>query len=138
MKVNNCDFKVKINPKNLKLNINKWVYSELINTKNLAERHIKDYRFDEASRVIYKFVWNSYCDWYLEFSKTIFSSKEKKHIEEVKKTSGFIFKEFLSLKINFDCLILFRNNFFNNSVSIGFANLASATVIRKPSLFKIS
>ena len=101
LKMNKCIFSKEINPKKLSLNINRWIYSELINTKNLAKKHIKDYRFDEASRVIYKFVWNSYCDWYLEFSKTIFSSKEKKHIEEVKKTSGFIFKELLVLLHSF-------------------------------------
>jgi len=97
LKVNKCDFKSKINPKKLSLNINKWIYFELINTKNLAEKNIKDYRFDEASRIIYKFVWNSYCDWYLELSKTILSSNNKKHIKEVKATSGFIFKESLIL-----------------------------------------
>ena len=101
LKMNKCIFSKEINPKKLSLNINRWIYSELINTKNLAKKHIKDYRFDEASKVIYKFVWNSYCDWYLEFSKTIFSSKEKKHIEEVKKTSGFIFKELLVLLHSF-------------------------------------
>jgi len=101
LKMNKCIFNKEINPKKLSLNINRWIYSELINTKNLAKKHIKGYRFDEASRVIYKFVWNSYCDWYLEFSKTIFSSKEKKPIEEVKKTSGFIFKELLVLLHSF-------------------------------------
>ena len=95
--MNRCDFNKAINPKKLSLNINRWIYSELINTKNFAEKHIKAYRFDEASRVIYKFVWNSYCDWYLELSKTILISKNKKYIEEVKKTSGFIFKELLVL-----------------------------------------
>ena len=97
LKVNKCDFKNQVNPKKLSLNINKWIYSELINTKNLADKHIKDYRFDEASRVIYKFVWNSYCDWYLELSKTILFSKNRKHIQEVKSTSGFVFKEALIL-----------------------------------------
>jgi valyl-tRNA synthetase len=97
LKVNKCGFKNQINPKKFLLNINKWIYSELISTKNLAEKHIKGYRFDEASRVIYKFVWNSYCDWYLELSKTILFSKNKKHITEVKNTSGFVFKEILIL-----------------------------------------
>ena len=97
LKMNKCSFNKQINPKKLSLNINRWIYSELINTKNLAEKHIKDYRFDEASRVIYKFVWNSYCDWYLELSKTILFSKDKKYIEEVKKTSAFVFKELLVL-----------------------------------------
>ena len=97
LKVNKCEFNSQINPKKLSLNINKWIYSELISTKNSAEKHIKDYRFDEATRVIYKFVWNSYCDWYLELSKTILFSNNKKHIKEVKATSGFIFKEILIL-----------------------------------------
>ena len=97
LKVNKCDFKEQINPKRFSLNINKWIYSELINTKNLAEKHIKDYRFDEASRIVYKFVWNSYCDWYLELSKTILFSNNKKHIKEVKSAAGFVFKEALIL-----------------------------------------
>ncbi len=97
LKVNKCEFNSKINPKKFSLNINKWIYSELISTKNLAEKYIKDYRFDEATRVIYKFVWNSYCDWYLELSKTILFSNNKKHTKEVKATSGFIFKEILIL-----------------------------------------
>ena len=97
LKKNNCDFKMEISPKKLSLNINKWIYFELNNTKALVEKHIKHYRFDEASRIIYKFVWNSYCDWYLEFSKTILFSKNKKHIKEVRTTSSFIFKQILIL-----------------------------------------
>ena len=97
LKVNKCEFNNKINPKKLSLNINKWIYSELIITKNLAEKNVKNYRFDEATKVIYKFVWNSFCDWYLELSKTILFSKNKKNISEVKKTSGYIFKEILIL-----------------------------------------
>ncbi len=97
LNMNKCNFKSKILTKKFSLNINKWIYSELINTKNLSEKYIKDYRFDEASKVIYKFVWNSYCDWYLELSKTILSSNKKKHINEVKNTSGFIFREILIL-----------------------------------------
>jgi len=97
LKINKCEFNSQINPKKLSLNINKWIYSELISTKNLAEKHIKDYRFDEATKAIYRFVWNSYCDWYLELSKTILSSNNKKDIKEVKVISGFIFKEILIL-----------------------------------------
>ncbi len=97
LKINKCSFNKLVNPKKLSLNINKWIYSELIKTKNLAEKNIKSYRFDEASKIIYKFVWNSYCDWYLELSKTIFFSNNKKNIDEVRKTSAFVFKELLVL-----------------------------------------
>ncbi len=94
---NKCELKnVKKSPK-AKLNINRWIYGELIKTKQLIEKNIKDYRFDEASRNVYQFVWHSYCDWYLELSKTIFSSDKKKDIKETKEMASFVFKEILVL-----------------------------------------
>ena len=94
---NNCIFtKKKINFI-IKININRWIYNELIETKNDIETKIKDYRFDEAAKKIYQFVWHSYCDWYLELAKTILYSKDKKHIEETRKMSAFIFREILIL-----------------------------------------
>ncbi len=94
---NKCELKnIKKTPK-AKLNINRWIYGELIKTKQLIEKNIKDYRFDEASRNVYQFVWHSYCDWYLELSKTIFSSDKKKDIKETKEMASFVFKEILVL-----------------------------------------
>ena len=94
---NKCELKnVKKSPK-AKLNINRWIYVELIKTKQLIEKNIKDYRFDEASRNVYQFVWHSYCDWYLELSKTIFSSDKKTDIKETKEMASFVFKEILVL-----------------------------------------
>ena len=94
---NKCELKnIKKSPK-VKLNINRWIYGELIKTKQLIEKNIKDYRFDEASRNVYQFVWHSYCDWYLELSKTIFSSDKKTDIKETKEMASFVFKEILVL-----------------------------------------
>jgi len=94
---NKCNFKnINKNPKP-KININKWIYSELIETKKIVEKSIKKYRFDEASKTIYQFVWHSYCDWYLELSKTILYSNNKKEIKEIKETSSHVFKEILVL-----------------------------------------
>ena len=94
---NKCEFKsTKKRPK-FKININKWVYSELLETKKIVAKNIKDYRFDEAARNAYQFVWHSFCDWYLEFSKTILYSNNKKDIIEIREVSGFIFKEILVL-----------------------------------------
>ena len=94
---NKCELKNIKKSSKAKLNINRWIYGELIKTKQLIEKNIKDYRFDEASRNVYQFVWHSYCDWYLELSKTIFSSDKKKDIKETKEMASFVFKEILVL-----------------------------------------
>ena len=97
LKVNKCDFNKTSKTPKISININKWIYSELIETKNIVEKNIKDYRFDEAARNIYQFVWHSYCDWYVELSKTILYSKDQKAIKEVREVSSYIFKQILIL-----------------------------------------
>jgi valyl-tRNA synthetase len=37
--------------------------------KKLIEQHTLEYRFDLLSQTIYDFIWNTYCDWYLELAK---------------------------------------------------------------------
>ncbi len=93
---NKCNFSEK-KPKKFNLNINNWIFNELVKIKKDVETKIKEYRFDEASRLIYQFVWNSYCDWYLELSKTILYSNDKQNIKETQDVSGFIFTQILIL-----------------------------------------
>ena len=94
---NNCDFsKINKTPK-LTININKWIYSELLHAKNKIEKNLKDYRFDEAAKNAYQFAWHSYCDLYLELSKTILFTENEKAKDEVRKVSAYIFKQILIL-----------------------------------------
>ena len=95
LKINKCKIKNVKKLPIIKININKWIYLELIKTKKIVKKNLKDYRFDEASKNLYQFVWHSYCDWYLELTKTIFFSNNKKSINEVKDVSAYIFKEIL-------------------------------------------
>ena len=95
LKQNDCNFDEIEKPKELKVNINKWIIFEYYSINNQIKQNIKDYRFDEAARNAYQFVWHSFCDWYLELSKTILYSDDKSSIEEVKKVSAYIFREIL-------------------------------------------
>ena len=97
LKHNNCNFSNSKKPPKSKININKWIIFELIKIKQMVERNIKEYRFDEAARNIYQFVWHSYCDWYLELSKTFLYSNRDKDVKEVKDVASYVFKEILIL-----------------------------------------
>ena len=89
-KINKCKLSNKLNVNNLKLDVNRWIYFELIKTNEEARKYIENYRFDEAARIIYQFVWHSYCDWYIEFLKPIFESKEQIKLTESRYLASFI------------------------------------------------
>jgi len=92
---NKCNHDIKIDSKKVKLEFNQWIINEYIHASKNIENHIKSFRFDEASKEIYNFVWNIFCDWYLEFSKSIFYSDNQNQIKETKKVFGFIFSNIL-------------------------------------------
>ncbi len=117
LNLNKCKMNKNINLKKIKLPINHWIYNEFISTRNEATKHIENFRFDEASRIIYKFVWHSYCDWYLEFLKPIFNSKNKVKINEARIFSSFMMSNILKILhpfIPFFTETVWNTNKFNN------------------------
>ena len=47
----------------------RWIVSQLQRVEQEVERHFIDYRFDLIAQAVYKFVWDEFCDWYLEIAK---------------------------------------------------------------------
>ena len=88
--LNKCKYDNKLNIKRINLDVNKWIYFELTKVNNLAQKHIENFRFDEAAKVIYQFVWHSYCDWYIEFLKPVFESKNSKNLKETRAFAAYI------------------------------------------------
>jgi valyl-tRNA synthetase len=51
-----------------------WILGKLQLAQQQICKALDEYRFDHASQALYDFIWNEYCDWYLELSKPVLNS----------------------------------------------------------------
>jgi len=95
--INNIFKLKKIKLTNIKNPANQWIIKTLNLYKRKIKKNINDYRFDEAAKNIYLYIWNYFCDWYIEFSKPLLNSKNKQIVEETKNVLLYVQIENLSL-----------------------------------------
>ncbi|QCI20501.1 valine--tRNA ligase [Buchnera aphidicola (Brachycaudus cardui)] len=79
------------------LTVNKWILVELNHTIKLYRESLDTYRFDIASNVLYDFIWNIFCDWYLEFVKIIFHNSSYKEVYLTKNILIYVLEVILRL-----------------------------------------
>ncbi|MCE9520966.1 MAG: class I tRNA ligase family protein, partial [Alphaproteobacteria bacterium] len=84
-------------PSKLKSTVNRWVVGELVRTRNEVTAALDAYRFNDAAGGLYEFVWNVYCDWYLEFIKPVLSGADEAAKAETRATAAWVFDETLRL-----------------------------------------
>ena len=91
LEINNCKLRDDFDPRKVKNSINIWIISQLEITTEKVGNSIKSYRFNDAADSIYKFIWNSYCDWYLELIKPSIQ-KDNTDIEanEMRETANWV------------------------------------------------
>ncbi|SFG04958.1 valyl-tRNA synthetase [Novosphingobium sp. CF614] len=54
-----------------RLAVNKWIIGEVVETVAALDKALAELRFDAAANAIYHFVWDQFCDWYLELIKPV-------------------------------------------------------------------
>jgi valyl-tRNA synthetase len=76
--------------------INQWLINELAITKINIDIYMEKYLFHEVANEIYRFVWHVYCDWYVEFAKSLFNDNST-NSKETKSTAMWALREILKL-----------------------------------------
>ena len=70
------------------LTVNRWIIGEVVETLAKLDRAIADLRFDAMADAIYHFVWDRFCDWYLELIKGTID-------DETRAVAGWVFDQIL-------------------------------------------
>ena len=74
--MNGCATVRGFDPKSAKETPNRWIAHETAKAAREVSEAIGAYRFNDAAGAIYRFVWNIYCDWYLELAKPLLTGPD--------------------------------------------------------------
>ena len=77
---------------NAELAVNRWIIGEVASTRALIDKAMADLRFDAAAGAIYRFAWDTFCDWYLELIKPVSGARID---DETKAVAGWVLDQIL-------------------------------------------
>jgi valyl-tRNA synthetase len=95
--MNECITRKDFDSAKVTLTVNKWIVGELRSTAGEITAHLEALRFNDAAGAAYRFVWDVFCDWYLEFAKPIFNGADEIAKAETRATAAFVRDEILKL-----------------------------------------
>ncbi|WP_074381238.1 valine--tRNA ligase [Bartonella doshiae] len=87
------DFK----PEKAKIALNRWILTELSKTVTAVTIGIENYKFNESAAVLYRFIWNTLCDWYLELLKPVFQGSNEDAKSEAQACTAWVLDEVYKL-----------------------------------------
>ncbi len=77
--------------------LNRWIATETTRTARAVTEAIEAYRFNDAAGAIYRFVWNTFCDWYLELVKPVLNGGSEAAIAETRATIAWTLDQIVTL-----------------------------------------
>lgn len=84
-------------PETTSLAINRWILTELARTEREVTEAIESYRFNDAASSLYRFVWNQFCDWYLELLKPVFMGEDEAAKKEAQACAAYVLEQIYKL-----------------------------------------
>jgi len=95
--INGCARVAGYDPKANKNVLNRWILTEAARTTKEISAAIEAYRFNDAANAAYRFVWNIFCDWYVELTKPLLSGEDGPAKEETRACTAFALDQIYAL-----------------------------------------
>lgn len=95
--MNECRWDAAFDPKSARQTVNRWIISELAATEAKVSKAIDEYRFNEAAGALYQFIWGTFCDWYVEFTKPILSGGDAEAAAETRTVTAWTLMQAVNL-----------------------------------------
>ncbi len=92
---NNFNYNKNFTPSSSNLSLNKWILSRFEETQKKVVNNFKNYRFNLAISELYQFIWNDFCDLYIELSKNYIKKDSEK--DEISGVFNYVFSNSLNL-----------------------------------------
>lgn len=77
-------------PQSVTSPLGKWIIAEASIAIQDATKALEAYRFDEYALSCYRFIWNRFCDWFLEFAKPVFASDDAAEAAEIRAVAAYV------------------------------------------------
>ena len=80
-----------------RVTVNRWIAGETARTRDAVTRAIEEHKYNEAAGALYQFVWNVFCDWYVELIKPILTGADEAAKHETRQSTAWVIDQILLL-----------------------------------------
>jgi valyl-tRNA synthetase len=95
--MNRCVTVAGFDPRSAKATLNRWIAHETGKAAREITEAIELYKFNDAAGAAYRFVWNIFCDWYLELAKPVLQGADERAKDETRAMTAWVRDEILKL-----------------------------------------
>ncbi len=95
--MNGCTLKLDFKPASVKQTINQWIIGELAAVTAKTAEALQAFRFNDAAMHLYHFTWDTFCAWYIEFTKPLLAGEDESIKQETRDTTGWVLDQILLL-----------------------------------------
>ena len=95
--MNGCFEAADFDPSKADLPLTQWLVGEVVRTQDAVTQALEAYRFNDAANGVYQFIWNSFCDWYVELAKPSLQGDDEAAKTEVQAATKWALENALRL-----------------------------------------